>query len=431
MPGLLPLIARRAPERPLPRRRPRRGRGVSAALGRSPRSRSSPRPPGRPRRGLARDGVRLLVATPDRLQHAHFSDLPRLLDPGDLLVVNTSATLPASLRATRSAAPRSACNLSTPVPFEDGDSWIVELRRDGERMRDGVRGRAPGAPGRRARPSCWRPTSGRRLWIAALSPARAAAGLPRSPRRADPLRPPRLAPGRSPPTRPSSPPSRAAPRCRAPGRPSPTSSSRGWCRPGIDVAPIVLHTGVSSLESGEAPYAERFRVPESTATRVNAARRRGGRVIAVGTTAVRALESAADRTAAPSRPAGGWTELVIGPERPVRSIDGLLTGFHDSDSSHLWMLAAVAGPDLIDRSQRAAAAGRLPTPRVRRPAAAAALAPTGRARAAASPARAGARPAAATPRRGTERDAGARRRPPARRRPGGPPAAPCRAAACR
>ena len=123
---------------------------------------------------------------------------------------------------------------------------------------------------------------------------------------------------------------------------------------GVDVAPVVLHTGVSSLEQGEAPYPERFLVPGSTAARINAARWRGGRVIAVGTTVVRALESAAT-VGGTVEAAGGWTDLVVGPDRPAVAVDGLLTGFHDSDSSHLWMLAAVAGPELVERSQRAAA----------------------------------------------------------------------------
>ena len=72
---------------------------------------------------------------------------------------------------------------------------------------------------------------------------------------------------------------------------------------GVEFAPIVLHTGVSSPETGEPPFPEWFRVPEATARHVNAVRAAGGRVVAVGTTAVRALETAARRRTAPSRPA--------------------------------------------------------------------------------------------------------------------------------
>ncbi len=98
---------------------------------------------------------------------------------------------------------------------------------------------------------------------------------------------------------------------------------------GVDVAPLVLHTGVSSLEAGESPHAEWFRVPRFTAERANLARELGGRVIAVGTTVVRALESAAGEDGR-VRAREGWTDLVIAPDTPIRAVDGLLSGFHDS-----------------------------------------------------------------------------------------------------
>ena len=124
---------------------------------------------------------------------------------------------------------------------------------------------------------------------------------------------------------------------------------------GIDVAPLVLHTGVSSLEAGETPHAEWYRVPRFTAERVNLARGLGGRAIAVGTTAVRALESATGPDGR-VRARSGWTDLVIEPGTPIRAIDGLLSGFHDRDSSHLAMLEAIAGADLLARSYEEAAA---------------------------------------------------------------------------
>ncbi|HYZ98406.1 MAG TPA: S-adenosylmethionine:tRNA ribosyltransferase-isomerase [Acidimicrobiales bacterium] len=122
---------------------------------------------------------------------------------------------------------------------------------------------------------------------------------------------------------------------------------------GIIVAPVLLHTGVSSQEAGEPPYPERYEVPAATASLVNAAHADGRRVIAVGTTAVRALESTADG-AGRSHPGGGWTELVVTPERGVRVVDGLLTGWHEPESSHLAMLEAIAGPELLDASYAAA-----------------------------------------------------------------------------
>jgi S-adenosylmethionine:tRNA ribosyltransferase-isomerase len=126
---------------------------------------------------------------------------------------------------------------------------------------------------------------------------------------------------------------------------------------GVYIAPITLHTGVASPEAHEKPYAEWYSVPEATAELVNHVRARGGRVIAIGTTAVRALESAADEEGT-VRPGHGWTELIITPERGVRAVDGLLTGFHEPEASHLLMLTAIAGPRLIRASYDAALAGR-------------------------------------------------------------------------
>jgi S-adenosylmethionine:tRNA ribosyltransferase-isomerase len=114
-----------------------------------------------------------------------------------------------------------------------------------------------------------------------------------------------------------------------------------------------LHTGVSSLEGHERPYPERYRVPASTAALVNTTREQGGHVIAVGTTVVRALETVVDGHGT-VHPGDGWTELVICPERTVRSVDGLLTGWHEPEASHLWMLEAVAGREALDLAYRAA-----------------------------------------------------------------------------
>jgi S-adenosylmethionine:tRNA ribosyltransferase-isomerase len=117
---------------------------------------------------------------------------------------------------------------------------------------------------------------------------------------------------------------------------------------GIHVAPLTLHTGVSSPERGEAPYPERYRVPETTARLVNAVHGWGGRVIAVGTTVVRALESvaASDGTV---RAGEGWTNLVLSPERGVYAIDGLITGWHEPEASHLDLMRAIAEEDLLGR----------------------------------------------------------------------------------
>jgi S-adenosylmethionine:tRNA ribosyltransferase-isomerase len=118
---------------------------------------------------------------------------------------------------------------------------------------------------------------------------------------------------------------------------------------GVLVAPVTLHAGVSSLEVGEPPQAERYRVPVATARLVNHVRRSGRRVVAVGTTVARALETVAapDGTV---RPGAGWTELVLGPQRPARAVTGLVTGWHEPGASHLLLLEAVAGAELVGRA---------------------------------------------------------------------------------
>ncbi|HEY7009185.1 MAG TPA: S-adenosylmethionine:tRNA ribosyltransferase-isomerase, partial [Jatrophihabitantaceae bacterium] len=118
---------------------------------------------------------------------------------------------------------------------------------------------------------------------------------------------------------------------------------------GIVVAPILLHTGVSSQDAGEPPQPERFRVPEPTARLVNLTRAWGNRVVAVGTTVTRALESAADRDGVVCD-RSGWTDLVLGPDRPARVVGGLITGWHAPGASHLQLLEAVAGAPLVDRA---------------------------------------------------------------------------------
>jgi S-adenosylmethionine:tRNA ribosyltransferase-isomerase len=129
----------------------------------------------------------------------------------------------------------------------------------------------------------------------------------------------------------------------------------GLARRGVELATLTLHTGVASLEKDEPPYEEPFAVPAETAESIARVRARGGRVVAVGTTVVRALETATDERGrvVASR---GWTDLVVTPERGVRSVDGLVTGFHEPRASHLAMLAALAGPRHLERGYQAALA---------------------------------------------------------------------------
>ena len=309
-------------------------------------------------RGLARDEVRLLVAERGRgrLRHARFRDLPDFLDPGDLLVINTSATLPAELDAVAADGRELAVHLSTPVPGsaqERGPSpllrWVVELRRGASRFRGGRAGDVLELPaGGRAELLAPYLGSGRRLWVAELRLSEplldylARHGRPiryRHVREERPLADYQTAYAVEP----------GSAEMPSAGRPFTPELVTALVARGIAVAPVVLHTGVSSLEVGERPYPEPFRVPPATATLATATRRAGGRVLAVGTTVVRALESAA-RADGSLEPAGGWTDLVVTPERGVLAVDGLVTGWHDPDASHLELLEAVGGRDLIERS---------------------------------------------------------------------------------
>jgi S-adenosylmethionine:tRNA ribosyltransferase-isomerase len=289
----------------------------------------------------ARDHVRMLVASRAGISHHRFLDLPDLLEPGDLLVVNASATLPAAL----DGSPR--VHLSTPLPGEwpdDGhERWVIELREGDDRHRSGRAGQRIGLPGGGEAELLAPYLGGDRLWAARLTlPAPlldylAEHGEPIRYRHQPEPRP--LADYQT--VFATEPGSAEMPSA---GRPFSERVLEALEDRGITVATVVLHTGVSSLERGERPYPERFRVPAGTFAAVRAARR----VIAVGTTVVRALESAAEGLTE------GWTRLVVEPERGVRVVDGILTGFHEADSSHLLMLEAIAGRALVERSYAAA-----------------------------------------------------------------------------
>ncbi|MEO3823146.1 S-adenosylmethionine:tRNA ribosyltransferase-isomerase [Actinomadura sp. B10D3] len=301
-------------------------------------------------RGRTRDGVRLLVGrrATGEVAHHEFRDLPELLDPGDLLVVNTSATLPAAVRLDRISV-----HFSTPVPGADDRLWIVELRRLAGKSSRPYSGGCPGEwipmPGGTTLTLVGRHTAGSResdrLWQARLSTD----VVPYLRRYGTPIRygyvrrdwpvsayQTTFAHDRS--TGGAEMPSAARPF-------TPEIVTRLVSR-GVLFAPLTLHTGVASPEAHEPPYAERYEVPEPTAALVEHVRSRGRRVIAVGTTAVRALETSADAFGR-VQPSSGWTEHIVTPESGVRAVDGLLTGLHEPRSSHLMMLTALAGRELL------------------------------------------------------------------------------------
>ena len=304
-------------------------------------------------RGLERDQVRLMVARrcDGSITHASFRDLPEFLRPGDLLVVNTSATLPAAVAARRSdGGTRLELRFATPAPEVRGDEWwVVELRSaDGSVPFRGVReGERLALAGGRTVEIVAPYASGRRLWLARLGPgARLHDYLGRH---GHPIRYGYVPAARELAEYQTVYATEAgSAEMPSAGRPFTPELVTRLVAAGIQVAPLVLHTGVSSPERYEAPYPERYEVPEATARLVNGVREWGGNVIAVGTTVVRALETVADRTGR-LRHGAGWTNLVVTPDRGLGAVDGLLTGWHEPRASHLQLLEAAAGPELLAR----------------------------------------------------------------------------------
>ncbi|HEX4790197.1 MAG TPA: S-adenosylmethionine:tRNA ribosyltransferase-isomerase [Actinospica sp.] len=317
-------------------------------------------------RGLARDGVRMVVGyrRAMRAEHHAFTDLPDVLTPRDLLVVNNSGTLPAALTGTLADGRPVALHVSSAEPDERG-AHLVELRRAGEDGRaagyypagdsPARAGLTVGLPGGAHARLTERFTD--RLWFARIRLPRGLSLVAYLAWHGKAIRYGYV--DREWPIEAyqtvfaTEPGSSEMPSAARPFTPEVVAEIE---RRGTPIAPITLHTGVASPEAHEAPYAERFKVPQNTAELVARTRERGGRIVAVGTTVVRALESAVDARGR-IRAADGWTDLVITPERGVHVVDGLLTGWHEPRASHLLMLEAVAGRPLLDLCYAQAIAG--------------------------------------------------------------------------
>ena len=312
-------------------------------------------------RGLERDEVRLMVSyiSTNQVVHTQFRQIGDFLEPGDVLVINTSGTLNAALPATRSDGMRLELHLSTHLPTK---RWVVEMRayqdnrekttkpfygiHPGESFElpagASVTLHAPYAPGQAVS----------RLWVATLH-------LPISlheylNRYGFPIRYGYVKEGwplsyyqtvfateMGSAEMPSA------------GRAfTPELLTRLIAR-GIQIAPILLHTGVASTEHNEPVYEEYYRVAESTARLVNAAHIAHQRVIAVGTTVVRALETVTDASGV-TYAGEGWTDVLITPQRGIRAVNGMLTGLHEPLSTHLAMLEALTGRAHLEVTYREA-----------------------------------------------------------------------------
>ena len=333
-------------------------------------------------RGLRRDGVRLMVATPAGIRHTVFYRLGDQLSAGDVLVVNTSATVPGQLDGNRDGSAvvvhianrlgdgtrvvelRTAPDASAPVldgrvgeQIDLPAGGVLELIAPYPELRATTTGADSARDARAAQQIASHSSPngvGNRLWRGRLTMPQSLSNYLREHARpisygylngSFPISAYQtifaLCPGSA--EMPSA------------GRPFSAELVARLVARGVIFAPITLHTGLSSQDAGEAPQPEWFEVSETTAHLVNSSRARGGRVIAVGTTATRAIESAA-RPDGVVTAASGWTDLVISPERPVRVVDGLITGWHNPDASHLLLVESVAGAELTQHAYDAAVA---------------------------------------------------------------------------
>jgi S-adenosylmethionine:tRNA ribosyltransferase-isomerase len=305
--------------------------------------------------GGRRDQVRLLVSSSDAEPvHARFDTIGEFLRPGDLLVVNTSATVPAAVDARMPDGDPVVVHFSGELP---GGVSLVEVRQPA------VGSTAPRVVERPAELDLLglgrvqlhvRFAESRRLWVATAALVDDVTLLDFLDAHGRPIR------------------YRHVPRewpieayqtvfARHPGSVEMPSAARPFSNElvtdvvgrGIGIAPLVLHTGVSSLEGEERPYPERYRVPRATATAIGVTRQNGGRVIAIGTTVVRALATVTDDRGV-VHPGEGWTDLMVTADTPVRSVDGLLTGWHEPESTHLMMLESFASRDVLSAAYTAA-----------------------------------------------------------------------------
>jgi S-adenosylmethionine:tRNA ribosyltransferase-isomerase len=298
------------------------------------------------RRGIRRDQVRLLVIerATGRIEHSRFDKIDNYLRAGDLLVFNSSRTLPASLRGCCAAhGPCMEVRLAERLP---DDSWLALLLcEQGDPFGCGLRAgmQIEFAEGLAAT-VLERDENISRLWQLRFSISGTQL-VDLIYRLGKPIRYEYV----------------SAPwdldyyqtvYAKEPGSAEMPSAGRAFTwkllldlkRRGIESAYIVLHTGLSSYMDDELDRAhpaseEEYFVSATTAEKINRARKSGGRMIAVGTTAVRALESAVDESGR-VQAQHGYTRLRIDNKHRLKAVDGLLTGLHEPEASHLDLLSA-------------------------------------------------------------------------------------------
>lgn len=298
------------------------------------------------RRGIARDKVRLMVINRDtyQVEHTRFDNLGGFLRPGDLLVFNTSRTLPAAIDGCE--VPNGSCMQVRLAHHLPDDSWLALLLcQQGEPFACGLRGGMKINFGQGLIGTVnHRDEQIPRLWKLRFSKSGTEL-MDLLYRLGQPIRYEYV----------------SAPwdldyyqtvYAKEPGSAEMPSAGRAFTwkslfdlkRRGIETAHIVLHTGLSSymddeLDARHPASEEEYIISEVAADKINRTHESGGRVIAVGTTVVRALESVADETGR-VKAGHGYTRLHVTAEHQLRTVDGLLTGLHEPEASHLDLLSA-------------------------------------------------------------------------------------------
>ena len=307
------------------------------------------------RRGIRRDQVRLLVIdrATGEIEHSRFDKIDNYLRKNDLLVFNSSRTLPASLRGCDCSAAHGPCMEVRLAEHLPDDSWLALLLcEQGDPFGCGLRPemQIQFAEGLNAT-VLQRDERIPRLWKLRFSISGTQL-VDLIYRLGKPIRYEYI----------------SAPwdldyyqtvYATEPGSAEMPSAGRAFTwkllldlkRRGVDTAYIVLHTGLSSymddaLDAQHPASEEEYFVSATTAEKINLARENGGRVIAVGTTVVRALESVVDENGR-VQGAHDYTRLKVDNQHRCKAVDGLLTGLHEPEASHLDLLSAFLPPDKI------------------------------------------------------------------------------------
>lgn len=309
------------------------------------------------RRGLARDGVKLMVLDREGMvQHSYFNQIDRFLRPGDLLVFNASRTLPASLKGCDHTT--QACLEVRLAHHQSDGSWLALLLCQHDLQQKEKRFACPMHAGMQLDFGAGltadveaRDERIPRLWRLRFSLDEADL-IDKLHQVGQPVRYSYV----------------SAPwdldyyqtvYASVPGSAEMPSAGRAFTwellfklkQQGIDTAHIVLHTGLSSymddaLDEQHPASEEAYFISDRAADKINQTRQRGGRIIAVGTTVVRALESVADSQAR-VRAGHGYTRLIITAQHSLKAVDGLLTGLHEPEASHLDLLTAFMPPEKL------------------------------------------------------------------------------------